>query len=121
MGGENRKFMRLSHSYSTNHMISGETYYVVDEALYENVLLAVAARKQNEQMISSVVNKMQEHMGQIESSYDRVTTKENEAVEDFVQVLSNAQMLFKSRHRERKEAVLKEIKEGHASGVVFFP
>ncbi len=73
-------FMRLSHSYSTNHTISGETCYVVDKALYENVLLAVAARKQNEQMISSIVNKMQEHMGQIESSYDRVTTKENEAV-----------------------------------------
>jgi hypothetical protein len=105
------KFMRLSHSYSTSHTISGETCYVVDKALYINVLLAVAARKQNEQMISNVVNKMQEHIGQIESSYDRVTTRENEAVEDFVQVLSNAQQLFKSKDRERMEAVLKEIKD----------
>jgi hypothetical protein len=56
------KFMHLSHSYSTNRTISGETCYVVDKALYENVLLAVAARKQNEQMISNVVNKMQEHI-----------------------------------------------------------
>ncbi len=117
MGGQStweekvEKLMRLSHSYSTSHTISGETCYVVDKALYENILLAVAARKQNEQMITRVVNKMQEHVGQIESSCDRVTTRENEAVEDFVQVLSNAQLLFKSRHRERMETVLKEMRD----------
>ena len=48
------KFMRLSHSYSTSHTISGETCYLVGKALYEHVLLAVAARKQNEQMVSDV-------------------------------------------------------------------
>ena len=105
------KFMRLSHSYSTSHTISGETCYLVDKALYEHVLLAVAARKQNEQMVSNVVSKMQEHIGHMESSCVRVAARENEAVEGFVQILSNAQLLFKSKHRERMEAVLKEIKD----------
>ena len=105
------KFMRLSHSYSTSHTISGETCYLVDKALYEHVLLAVAARKQNEQMVSDVASKMQEHIGHMESSCIRVAARENEAVEGFVQILSNAQLLFKSKHRERMEAVLKEIKD----------
>ena len=105
------KFMRLSHSYSTNHTISGETCYLVDKALYEHVLLAVAARKQNEQMVSDVVSKTQEHIGYMESSCVRVAARENEAVEGFVQILSNAQLLFEAKHRERMEAVLKEIKD----------
>jgi hypothetical protein len=40
--------MRLSHSYSSDNTISGEKCYMVDEALYKDILLAVAARKQNE-------------------------------------------------------------------------
>ncbi len=51
--GKVEKFMRLSHTYSSNNTISGEKCYMVDESLYKDILLAVAARKQNESTLSS--------------------------------------------------------------------
>jgi hypothetical protein len=42
--GKVEKYMRLSHSYSSDNTISGEKCYMVDEALYKDILLAVAAR-----------------------------------------------------------------------------
>ncbi len=42
------KFMRLSDSYSTRHTISGKTYYMVDQQLYKDILLAVANQEQSQ-------------------------------------------------------------------------
>jgi hypothetical protein len=114
------KFMHLSNSYSTNHTISGETCYVVDKTLYENLLLAVVARKQNEQMISDVVKRMEEHMGQIESSHDRVTTRAKEAVDEFVLVL-NKQCADGIQIRAfAEDEGCPQRDQGHASLIVFF-
>ncbi len=41
------KFMRLSVAYSSDRTVSGERCYMVDGALFKNLLIAVSARKQN--------------------------------------------------------------------------
>jgi hypothetical protein len=40
------KFIRLSAAYSSDRTVSGERCYMVDSALFKDILLAVAARKQ---------------------------------------------------------------------------
>jgi hypothetical protein len=47
------KFLNLGHAYSSENTVTGEKCYIVDEALYRDILLAVAARKQNEQLLTS--------------------------------------------------------------------
>jgi hypothetical protein len=51
------KFMQLSDTYSTRHAISisGELCYMVDQQLYKDILLAVAARKQNEKVYEASI------------------------------------------------------------------
>jgi hypothetical protein len=66
------KHMRLSHTYSSSNTISGEKCYMVDEALYKDILLAVAARKQNENTLSSASEKLEQHLVQIEDSHKRI-------------------------------------------------
>jgi hypothetical protein len=61
--------MRWSHSYSSDNTISGEKCYMVDEALYKDILLAVAARKQNESTLSFASEKLEQHLGRIENSH----------------------------------------------------
>jgi hypothetical protein len=56
------KYMRLSHSYSSDTTISGEKCYMVDELLYRDILLAVTARKQNESTLSSASEKLEQHI-----------------------------------------------------------
>jgi hypothetical protein len=55
--------MLLSESYSTRHIISGETCYMVDPQLYKDILLAVAARKQNERVYVESIEQLERHMG----------------------------------------------------------
>ncbi len=69
--GKMEKYMRLSHTYSSDNTISGERCYMVDEELYKKILLAVAARKQNESVLTSASAKL-EHISQIEDSHNRV-------------------------------------------------
>ncbi len=47
---------------------TGEKCYMVDGALYKDILLAVAARKQNERSLATAAEKLEQHMEQIESS-----------------------------------------------------
>ena len=61
--------MRLSDTYSTRHTISGELCYLVDQELYKDILLAVAARKQNEKVYEASIEQLDRHMGHIESTY----------------------------------------------------
>jgi hypothetical protein len=74
--GKVEKYMRLSHTYSSDNTISGEKCYMVDEALYKDILLAVAARKQNESTLSSASEKLEQHLGQIEDSHKRIIQRE---------------------------------------------
>ncbi len=75
------KFVRLSHAYSSENTTSGGKCYMVDEALYKNILLAVAARKQNESTLSSASEKLEQHLVQIEDSHKRIIQRENVVIE----------------------------------------
>jgi hypothetical protein len=71
--GKMEKFMNLSHTYSSDNTISGEKCYMIDEALYKNILLAVAeARKQNELALTIASAKLEQHMS---SNYPYSTVK----------------------------------------------
>ncbi len=102
--------MRLSHSYSSDNTISGEKCYMVDEALYKGILLAVAARKQNESTLSSTSEKLEQHLGRIEDSHNRVIQRENDAIEQFVAGTTLSQAKIKVGHTARMKAVMADIR-----------
>jgi len=85
------KFMRLSAAYSSDRTVSGERCYLIDGALYKDLLLAVSARKQNEHLMSVAAEKLEQHMGQIMSSQDRITQREKEFLESFNQDMNARQ------------------------------
>jgi hypothetical protein len=108
--GKVEKFVRLSHSYSSDNTISGEKCYMVDEALYKDILLAVAARKQNESTLSSASEKLEQHLGQIEDSHNRVIQRENDAEELFVAGITLSQEKIRAGHTARMKAVMADIR-----------
>jgi hypothetical protein len=108
--GKVEKYMRLSHSYSSDSTISGEKCYMVDEALYKDILLAVAARKQNESTLSSASENLEQHLGQIENSHKRTIQRENVAIEQFVAEITLSQEKIKAGHTARMKAVMADIR-----------
>ena len=100
------KYTRLSHTYSSVNTISGERCYMVDEALYKDILLAVAARKQNENTLASASAKLEQHIHQIEDSHNRVMQRERDAVERFVAGITLSQDQIRREHSTRMEAVM---------------
>ncbi len=62
------KFVNLGHAYSSVNTVTGEMCYMVDAELYKNMLLAVAARKQNERSLAMAVEKLEQHIEQIGNS-----------------------------------------------------
>jgi hypothetical protein len=101
--------MRLSHTYSSGNTISGEKCYMVDEALYKDILLAVAARKQNESTLFSSNEKLEQHMSQIEDSHNRVIQREKDAIEQFVAGITLSQEQIRSGHSIRMKAVTADV------------
>jgi hypothetical protein len=79
--GKVEKYMRLSHSYSSDNTISGEKCYMVDEALYKDILLAVAVRRQNESTLTSASEKLEQHLVRIEDSHKRIIQREGVVIE----------------------------------------
>jgi hypothetical protein len=108
--GKVEKYMRLSHTYSSDNTISGEKCYMVDEALYKDILLAVAARKQNESTISSASEKLEQHLVQIEDSHKRIIQRENVVIEQFVAEIALSQEKIKLGHTARMQAVMADIR-----------
>ncbi len=76
-----------------------------------DVLLAVAARKQNEKVYEASVEQLERHIGQIESSHMWVTDREREAIDEFALTLRNTQSAHRDAHYVRMKAVLKEVNE----------
>ncbi len=60
--GKMEKFVRLGHTYSSVNTVTGEKCYMVDESLYKDILLAVAARKQNEHLLAATTEKFEQHI-----------------------------------------------------------
>jgi hypothetical protein len=79
---------------------------MVDEALYKDILLAVAARKQNESTLSSASEKLEQHLGRIEDSHNRVIQRENDAIEQFVAGITLSQEKIRAGHTARMKAVI---------------
>ncbi len=107
--GKVEKYMRLSHTYSSDNTISGEKCYMVDEALYKDILLAVAARKQNESTLSSASEKLEQHLVQIEDSHKRIIQREK-VIEQFVAEIALSQEKIKLGHTARMQAVMADIR-----------
>ena len=82
---------------------------MVDEALYKDILLAVAARKQNEDTLASASGKLEQHMHQIEDSHNRVMQRERDAIEQFVAGITLSQDQIRKEHSTRMEAVMANI------------
>jgi hypothetical protein len=108
--GKVEKYMRLSHSYSSDNTISGEKCYMVDEALYKDILLAVAARTQNESTLASASEKLEQHLVQIEDSHKRIIQRENVIIEQFVTEVTLSQEKIKLGHTARMQAVMADIR-----------
>ncbi len=75
------KFVNLGHAYSSVNTVTGEMCYMVDTELYRNILLAVAAKKQNERYLSTVAEKLEQHNEQIGNSNGRITKGESGMLE----------------------------------------
>ena len=82
---------------------------MVNEALYRDILLAVAARKQNESTLSSAIEKLEQHMSQIEDSHNRVMQREKDAIDQFVAGITLSQEQIRSGHSVRMKGVMADI------------
>ena len=85
---------------------------MVDEALYKykDVLLAVAARKQNESTLSSASEKLEQHLGRIENSHNRIIQRDNVAIEQFVAEITSSKEKIRAGHTARMKAVMADIR-----------
>jgi hypothetical protein len=63
----------------------------MNEALYKDILLAVAARTQNESTLASASEKLEQHLVQIEDSHKRIIQRENVVIEQFVAEVARSQ------------------------------
>jgi uncharacterized phage infection (PIP) family protein YhgE len=79
---------------------------MVDEALYKDILLAVAARKQNESTLSSASEKLEQHINQIEDSHNRVIQREKDVIDQFVAGITLSQAQIRAGHSARMKAVV---------------
>jgi hypothetical protein len=100
------KFLNLGHAYSSTNTVTGEKCYMVDEALYRDILLAVAARKQNEQLLAATSERFEQHMVQIDGSNERVIQREKEALEQMAQRINNSFLQIQHDHRARMKDVM---------------
>jgi hypothetical protein len=99
--------MRLSSTYSSSH--TGEKCYMVEAALYKDILLAVTVQRQNQQRLAASCDELEAHMLQIENSHERISMREKSAIGDFVLVLTQSHMVFRALHSARLKSVLAAI------------
>jgi hypothetical protein len=84
------KFVNLGHTYSSGNTVTGERCYMVDAALYRDILLAVAARTQNEQLLVAASEKFEQHIEQIAGSNEHVMQREKDAIEQMAQRMNSS-------------------------------
>ena len=104
------KFVDLGHAYSSVNTVSGEMCYMVDGQLYKNILLAVAARKQNEHSLATVAEKLEQHMEQIESSNERVMQGEKDALEKMTKRMNKSLAEMRDEQHTRMQNVMVDIR-----------
>jgi hypothetical protein len=104
------KLVGLGHAYSSADTVTGEKCFMVDEALYRDLLLAVAARKQNEQLLIAASKKFEQHIEQISGSNERVMQKEKEAIEQMAQRMNNSYLQIQDDNKTRMKNVMTDIR-----------
>ncbi len=72
------KFINLGYAYSSVNTVTRETCYMVDQELYRNILLAVAAKKQSERYLATAAEKLEQHIEQIGNSNGRIMKGESD-------------------------------------------
>ena len=112
------KFVKLGNAYSSTNTHSGEKCYMVDEPLYRDILLAVAARKQNERSLASAADRLEQHIVEIGRSNERILKGENDLLEKMSQRMNSSFEQFRVDHHVRMKSVMKDIREINASMVV---
>ncbi len=83
---------------------------MIDGQLYQNILLAVAARKQNERSLTTAVEKLEQHMEQIASSNERVIQGEKDALERMTRRMDESFIEFRDDHQARMMNVMSDIR-----------
>ena len=104
--GRMEKFVKLGNAYSTTNTHSGEKCYMVDEPLYRDILLAVAARKQNERSLASAASSLEQHIEQIGRSNERILKGENDLLEKMSQRMNSSFEQFRVDHHVRMKSVM---------------
>jgi murein L,D-transpeptidase YcbB/YkuD len=104
------KFINLGHAYSSVNTVTGEICYMVDSALYKDILLAVAARKQNEQILIAASERMEQHIEQIAGSNERIMQREKHAIEQMAHRMNESHLLIQDEHRTRMTNVMTDIR-----------
>jgi hypothetical protein len=104
------KFVNLGHAYSSVKTVTGETCYMVDGELYKNILLAVAAKKQNERSLATATEKLEQHMEQIEHSNDRVMKGEKDALEKLTLRMNRSFEEMRGEQQTRMKNVMADIR-----------
>jgi hypothetical protein len=103
------KFLTLRHAYSSTNTVTGEKCYMVDEALYRDILLAVTARRQNEQLLAAPSERFEQHIEQIAGSNERVIQREKDAMEQMAQRMNSSYLQIQDEHKTRMKNVMADI------------
>ncbi len=104
------KLVNLGRAYSSVNTVSGETCYMVDGQLYKNILLAVAARKQNLHSLTTAAEKLEQRIEQIGHSNDRVMQGEKDALERMVKRMNRSFTEMQDDQHTRMKNVMVEIR-----------
>jgi hypothetical protein len=88
---------------------------MVDKALYKDILLAVAARNQNQQVLLAAAEQMESHISQIEDNHKRIAERKKSCIEGFVKTLTNTHNQLRAGHQTRMRKVMEDINALKAS------
>ncbi len=113
-----KKFVSLGDAYSSVNTHTGEKCYMVDAALYRDILLAVAARKQNERSLAMAAEKLEQHMEQIGNSNERIMKGESDVVARMSQRMNKNFDELQEEHNTRMKNVMADIRKLNASMAV---
>ncbi len=83
---------------------------MVDAELYKNILLAVAARKQNERSLATAAEKLEQHFEQIGSSNERIMQGEKSALERMTRRMNKSFVEIREEHNTRMKNVMADIR-----------
>jgi hypothetical protein len=104
------KVVNLGHAYSSVNTVTGEMCYMVDAELYSNILLAVAAKKQNERLLATAAEKLEQHIEQIGNSNGRIMKGESDMLERMSQRMNESFDVLRDEHNTRMRNVMADIR-----------